>query len=233
MKLLAALCFSVPLLFLAGALADEKKKEPTCPISGKAISADSFIEINGKKINFCCDGCQAPYKKKIGLVDEGPKACPLSGQPAKKETGLIHQTAELVAFCCNNCPKAYAKKHGFEAKETEPGKCPMSGAPAKAEHSLTVNGEKVYFCCNNCPKAYKKKLAVKEPKEGEPLAPCPMSGNAAKAETAQIHVKTKMVYFCCNNCRGKYAEKHFKAEEGKEKAEKGEKKEAEKKVKET
>lgn len=33
-----------------------------CPVSGKPIKADSFVEHNGKKVYFCCGGCPAAFK---------------------------------------------------------------------------------------------------------------------------------------------------------------------------
>ena len=34
-----------------------------CPLSGKAIDASKFVEYEGKKVYFCCDGCPAGFEK--------------------------------------------------------------------------------------------------------------------------------------------------------------------------
>lgn len=39
------------------------KANPTCPISGEAVSKDKFVEFEGRKVYFCCDGCKAKYQK--------------------------------------------------------------------------------------------------------------------------------------------------------------------------
>ena len=34
-----------------------------CPVMGGAINKDVFIEYKGKKVYFCCPGCDAEFKK--------------------------------------------------------------------------------------------------------------------------------------------------------------------------
>ena len=184
-------------------LAEEK-----CPISGQPAKETSSLEVNGKKVNFCCDKCPEAYKKKISLVDEGPKKCPVSGKDAVKESSLIEKRAEAVYFCCNNCPKTFAEKNKLQVKDEGPKKCPISGNAAKDGEgtSLVVNGEKIYFCCDNCPKAYKKSLGLDKAE----VTKCPISGKDGKKETEQILIRSKVVYFCCDNCPKGYAKKNFK-----------------------
>src|SRR5438093_1489632 len=146
MKSLLAFTLPLLLLFTVAAAAEDK-----CPISGKAAKDDVFLEVNGKKVHFCCDKCPAEYKKKINLVaDEGEKKCPLDGKSAAKDESVIESTAEVVAFCCDKCPKTFATKNKLEAKDEGPKKCPISGKDAKDGEgtSLVVNGQKVYFCCD-------------------------------------------------------------------------------------
>ena len=42
--------------------------EDKCPISGAPAKDAHFLEVNGKKVNFCCDKCPEAYKKK--MIDE-------------------------------------------------------------------------------------------------------------------------------------------------------------------
>ena len=182
--------------------------EEKCPISGKPAKDDISLEVNGKKVSFCCNACPDAYKKKIGLVDEGPKTCPISGEKASKSVSVIERTAETVNFCCEKCPKTFAEKNKFEVKDAGPKTCPVSGAPAKDAPgtSLVVNGEKLYFCCASCPKKFQKELGVAE----KGVTKCPISGAPGKAEHAMIVVKSKVVYFCCENCKEKYCAKTYK-----------------------
>ena len=191
------------------------KKDAKCPISGKPVKDSISLTVNGEKVAFCCEGCPKAYKKKIGLVDDGPKNCPISGGPAKASSSLIHREAKALHFCCGNCPKAYVKKNGIKLVDKGPTKCPISGGAAKKADgtSLVINGETIYFCCKNCPKAYLKKLWVTSTAVGD----CPISGNPGKAETGQIHVTSKSVYFCCKSCPKKYVAQNFKKSEKKAK----------------
>src|SRR6266540_700264 len=113
-----------------------------CPISGKPAKEDIFLDVNGKKVNFCCDKCPTAYAKKIGVVDEGAKNCPLEGKPAKAETKLIRAHAEMVYFCCNKCPTKYNEKEKLEVADKGPKTCAACDKPASADHSISVNGEK-------------------------------------------------------------------------------------------
>ncbi len=45
------------------ALDDSFTYQTTCPVSGKDIAPDKFVEDGGKKIYFCCGACPAAFKK--------------------------------------------------------------------------------------------------------------------------------------------------------------------------
>lgn len=180
--------------------------EEKCPISGKPVDGKSTLNVNGKKIGFCCDKCPTAYAKKY-LVKEADKICPVSKKAAKETESLIHLEAKKVAFCCTNCPKGFAKEQGFEIKEKkDPGKCPVSGNAAKAEHKLVVNGDPVHFCCDKCPKSYLKELNLQE----SDTSKCPVSKKDAKPETEMIVVTGKKVFFCCDKCPEGYISKEIK-----------------------
>lgn len=38
-------------------------EQTTCPVMGGAINKAIFIEYEGKKVYFCCDGCQDKFKE--------------------------------------------------------------------------------------------------------------------------------------------------------------------------
>ena len=38
-------------------------EQTTCPVMGAAINKALFIEYKGKKVYFCCDGCQDKFKE--------------------------------------------------------------------------------------------------------------------------------------------------------------------------
>jgi hypothetical protein len=216
MKSLIA-CLAVAGLTLGVVAQSDAKK---CPISGADAKEDIALEVNGKKVHFCCEKCPTAYKKKINVVaSEAVKDCPISGKPGTEEQTVIVSTARKIAFCCENCPKNFAKKNGFEVKASEPGKCPLSGRPAKDEEgtSLVVNGNKVFFCCANCPKKYATDLGIDLKTEVEK---CEVSGKPAQAATAQIFITSKEVSFCCGTCKAKWTEAQLKKGEKKEGTEK-------------
>jgi hypothetical protein len=42
---------------------------PTCPWSGKPVSADSLMSYRGRVIGFCNPGCRDQFQKAIVLFD--------------------------------------------------------------------------------------------------------------------------------------------------------------------
>ncbi|UCC98646.1 MAG: YHS domain-containing protein [Phycisphaerales bacterium] len=38
-------------------------EQTTCPVMGGAINKDIFIEYQGKKVYFCCPGCEDQFKE--------------------------------------------------------------------------------------------------------------------------------------------------------------------------
>jgi len=37
-------------------------EQKTCPVMGGAINKDIFVEYKGKKVYFCCAGCETKFK---------------------------------------------------------------------------------------------------------------------------------------------------------------------------
>jgi YHS domain-containing protein len=57
--LVAALSFACK----SGTTGAAVKANTTCPMSGEAVSASSFMEYKGHKIYTCCDNCLAKVKE--------------------------------------------------------------------------------------------------------------------------------------------------------------------------
>lgn len=47
----------------AKAVVAEVMEQKTCPIMGGPINKDVFIEYKGKKVYFCCPGCEGKFKE--------------------------------------------------------------------------------------------------------------------------------------------------------------------------
>jgi YHS domain-containing protein len=103
--------------------AEEKKdklKDVKCPVSGKAVKAESTVEYNGGKVYFCCNNCPKAfsadtekYKAKanhqLAQTEQLEEvACPITNNKFKKETEL-DVAGVRVAFCCNNCKGSIEK----------------------------------------------------------------------------------------------------------------------------
>lgn len=41
-------------------------KQVKCPIAGKPINEEKFVELNGTKVYFCCDGCKGKVTEAKG-----------------------------------------------------------------------------------------------------------------------------------------------------------------------
>ncbi len=104
--------------YLLGAHAGPSKaalsKDVKCPITGKPVKADQFVEFNGGKVYFCCGGCAGEFEKdpdtfaakaNLQLVQTGQLkqvACPFSGKPTSPTTAL-DVAGVNVTFCCDHC----------------------------------------------------------------------------------------------------------------------------------
>jgi YHS domain-containing protein len=70
-KLKSLVFFAVLVLFAAGAvlvkpLPAMAKAQTTCPVLGGNIDKNVFVDYQGKRIYFCCQGCDAEFNKDPG-----------------------------------------------------------------------------------------------------------------------------------------------------------------------
>jgi YHS domain-containing protein len=121
------LVFSAAALLACSAVyaADVKLEGILCPVSGKAVKAESSLDYKGGKVYFCCDKCPAAFEKdtanfatkaNLQLVATGQAKqvkCPITGKDLNSETA-IEVGGVKVAFCCNNCKGKVSKAEGDE-----------------------------------------------------------------------------------------------------------------------
>lgn len=82
-----------------------------CPVMGGKINKEVYTDYNGKRIYFCCAGCDETFQKdpekymekmkKEGVVLE-TTPCPVSGKPADTEIFTEYE-GKKVYFCCEGC----------------------------------------------------------------------------------------------------------------------------------
>jgi len=65
MKLIKILLLTLVVLALAGgpALAADPKPQTLCPVLGGNVNKQVYADYQGKRIYFCCSGCDAEFKK--------------------------------------------------------------------------------------------------------------------------------------------------------------------------
>ena len=68
MKIIQALILALTLtVFAAGSLwAAEAKPQATCPVLAGNIDKNVYADYKGKRIYFCCKGCDAEFNKDPG-----------------------------------------------------------------------------------------------------------------------------------------------------------------------
>jgi YHS domain-containing protein len=76
--------------FVAGGLwAADPKPQTTCPVLAGNIDKSVYADYQGKRIYFCCQGCDAEFMKNPEkylkkLQEEGVTLAPAPAGPAKK-----------------------------------------------------------------------------------------------------------------------------------------------------
>ncbi len=120
MKRIAMMAGAVMLMGIGIALAEEAqpvgkaaatavvKKQTACPIMGGQVNAKVFVDYEGKRIYFCCNGCPAEFKKdpakyiakleKEGItLDKTPVA---ATEKSAAGTNACCQKADGAGKCC-------------------------------------------------------------------------------------------------------------------------------------
>ncbi|REJ72058.1 MAG: hypothetical protein DWQ34_15195 [Planctomycetota bacterium] len=122
---------AVALLAVGVIAAEEKKDEKAvakCPVSGKDINEEAFVEYKDAKVYFCCPGCPGAFKDNtakyaakanhqlVFTEQAEQKKCPLTGGKLNEDT-TIDVAGVDVNFCCNNCKGKAKAKEGDEQVE--------------------------------------------------------------------------------------------------------------------
>ena len=85
-----------------------------CPIRGEAIDPEAYIDVQGQRIYFCCQGCDKKFLKdpdagfsklqeRGELAQNVQKVCPISGEDLENKDHAIELPGRKVFACCKKC----------------------------------------------------------------------------------------------------------------------------------
>jgi YHS domain-containing protein len=95
----------------------ETPNQTKCPVMGGPIDEEAYADYDGKRIHFCCAGCEKsfleePEKYMKQMKEQGmildDALCPVSGKPANPDLFTKHD-GKKVYFCCEDCKTKYLK----------------------------------------------------------------------------------------------------------------------------
>ena len=190
------LALVIPLLIIPKSEAGERKVDPVrvdavvdlknknCPIGGRKVDGETYVDWSGIRVHFCCPGCDKKFQKhpakalkKLGLevvkgkkgrkiVDLANAKCPGMGGTAKAKAFGDHGGVR-IRYCCPMCDKGVRKNPGAAFRrlgyayipavvDLRNRNCPTSGKPVDGETFVDHDGIRVHFCCPGCEKGFLK-----------------------------------------------------------------------------
>jgi YHS domain-containing protein len=89
-------------------------EQTLCPVMDNPINKEVFVEYRGKKVYFCCSGCDEtfladPEKYLPKLPQFQQTLCPVMDNPINKDV-FIEYEGKRVYFCCPGCDDAFLKE---------------------------------------------------------------------------------------------------------------------------
>lgn len=107
-------------------LAKRDRIQVSCPLSGNPIDEKIYVESDGKKVYFCCNGCKgkyaaAPkqYEAKLAGSYTYQTKCPVMGEEIDPTSYQDLPTGQRIYFCCPGCDKKFMKDPAKYAKKLE------------------------------------------------------------------------------------------------------------------
>ena len=92
-----------------------------CPIKGGDIDPKVYVDYKGKRIYFCCPGCDEKFLAKadehvakleasgVRLAKAPPALCPVSGEEVDPDVTYVHE-GKTYTFCCKRCVSKFKKE---------------------------------------------------------------------------------------------------------------------------
>ncbi len=100
-----------------------KHDQTACPITGKGINKEIYVDHEGKRIYLCCPGCKEKAAAdavkiisrlqgegiKLAKVTVSQTVCPVMGGDINKELYSDHD-GKRIYFCCAMCKPLFEKE---------------------------------------------------------------------------------------------------------------------------
>jgi YHS domain-containing protein len=105
------------------ALADRPKIQTICPVSDKPVDEKVFIDDDGERVYFCCEGCTGKYQadpkkyaSKLANSYAYQTTCPVMKKTIDPTSFTALKDGRKIYYCCDGCgdklfdkPAKYAK----------------------------------------------------------------------------------------------------------------------------
>ncbi len=96
------------------ALAGRAKVQTACPVTGKPVDQEVFVEHNGGKVHFCCKGCIGKfkldpdkYKAELANSFTYQTKCPVMGEEIDPKSFTTTAGGMKIYYCCKGCDKKF------------------------------------------------------------------------------------------------------------------------------
>ncbi len=165
----------------AGAGETDTVAQTTCPVMGNKIVKSLYADHDGKRVYFCCGGCDSRFKRtpekyiskleKQGVTLEKTQmpqtTCPVMGGKIVRSLYADHD-GKRVYFCCGGCDSRFKRsparyiskleKKGVTLEKTPVAQttCPVMGGKIIKSLYADHDGKRVYFCCGGCDARFKR-----------------------------------------------------------------------------
>ena len=144
--LLLSLLLSLGLFAADEAKAPETTPQTKCPIKGGDINKDVFVDYQGKRVYFCCAGCDKKFMANADTLIKAAEAkgitfeaapqtmCPVSDEEIDTDI-FVEKDGKKTYFCCKKClAKFKASPDEYLKKLNAPAAAATQATEKKADH---------------------------------------------------------------------------------------------------
>ncbi len=149
----------------------------TCPIMGKPVSGQLFVETPRGRIYVCCKSCNQPVLDDVQKAIETAypvvkkanlTTCPIMGDPISQGSPTVTVQGVEIEVCCEDClERVRADDQIVLAKVQNPAivdlknkTCPITGEPVARNTFCLVGNTLVHLSSQDCVDAVKKDPAA-------------------------------------------------------------------------